>query len=214
MSLQAAGHSEIEARFGTATGFQISAGNGAGACSSLVSSCQETQQQTKGVLGHPMATPPTPSTAFPLYGQRELQGISQLCQSYLKSWGKRGIWHKSVMCLNVEGSGSLAAECSIACVSPHVHWEPRLRLHVSCWSTEIVFSNRGARMLNFLEWFLCVLWICACGHGPSHRESLARHLRTPFAWHRPQLNFFQISTEDHSPHSPPEVWVVNLAVSS
>lgn len=65
MSLRAAGHSEIEARFGTATGFQISAGNGAGALSSLVSSCQETQQQTKGVLGHPQASPPTPSTAFP-----------------------------------------------------------------------------------------------------------------------------------------------------
>lgn len=65
MSLRAAGHSEIEARFGTATGFQISAGNGAGAHSSLVSSCQETQQQTKGVLGHPKANPPPPSTAFP-----------------------------------------------------------------------------------------------------------------------------------------------------
>lgn len=84
--------------------------------------------------------------------------------------------------MNAEGSGSLVPECrgggSIASASPHVCWDPRLQLHVSCWSTEIVFSNRGARMLNFLEWFLCVLWVCACGHGPSRRESLARHLRT------------------------------------
>lgn len=33
-------------------------------------------------------------------------------------------------------------------------------------------------MLNFLEWFLCVLWVCACGCSPACRESLAPHLRT------------------------------------
>lgn len=56
--------------------------------------------------------------------------------------------------------------------------DPRLRLRVRCWSAEIIFSNIGARMLDFLEQFPCVLWVCACGFSPSSRELLTRHLRT------------------------------------
>lgn len=70
------------------------------------------------------------------------------------------------------GGGGLASGCECAAVCAGF-WDLWLRLHVSCWSTEIIFSNMGARMLNFLEGFLCVLWVCACGLSPSRRELLA-----------------------------------------
>jgi len=55
---------------------------------------------------------------------------------------------------------------------------PEVRLRAGCWSTEIIFSNIGARMLGFLESVPCVLWVCACGFSPASRELLTRHLRT------------------------------------
>lgn len=55
---------------------------------------------------------------------------------------------------------------------------PEVRLRVSCWSTEIIFSNIGARMLDFLESVPCVLWVCACGFSLASGELLTRHLRT------------------------------------
>lgn len=88
---------------------------------------------------------------------------------------------------------------------------PEVRLRVSRWSTEIIFSNIGARMLDFLESVPCVLWVCACGFSPASRELLTRHLRTFLCV---ALSLFQISTGGaHSPHSPPLLGWVKLAVS-
>lgn len=81
MSLGAAGHSEIEARFGTATGFQISAGNAAALAvrepmlpRALMA--RGVAANKTGCWGTLALSPPPMGAAFALLGavqQRELQ---------------------------------------------------------------------------------------------------------------------------------------------
>lgn len=104
------------------------------------------------------------------------------------------------------GGRGLNHPCARAAVGAVVG-DPRLRLRARCWSAEIIFSNIGARMLDFLEQFPCVLWVCACGFSPSSRELLTRHLRTflcvALLW-ADFFFFFQISTGGaRGPRSPP-----------